>query len=67
MKEKYWFGFRTIFPKPAGSGIACGPYDTYEEAKLERSKAKEWDCEVSIPYTAETKEEASQKALNEMF
>jgi len=59
---KYWFGFRQTIPRPPGQAIACGPYSTYEEAKIEREKAKAWDCEVSIPYSAETKEDAEKKA-----
>jgi len=59
---KYWFGFRQTSPSPPGHAIACGPYSTYDEAKIERQKAKAWDCEVSVPFTALTKEEAYEKA-----
>ncbi|MFH1372441.1 MAG: hypothetical protein ABII79_01410 [bacterium] len=59
---KYWFGFRQTSPKPPGQAIACGPYSTQEEARIEREKAKAWDCEVSIPYMASTQKEAKEKA-----
>jgi hypothetical protein len=58
LKGKYWFGFRQTYPTPPGSVVVCGPYDSYEEAKIEREKAKAWDCSVSIPFTANSKEEA---------
>jgi hypothetical protein len=61
-KAKYWFGFRQTHPQPPGRAVACGPYNSYEEAKLEREKAKAWDCSVSVPFTAMTKEEAEEKA-----
>ena len=62
VEDKYWFGFRQTHPKPPGRAIACGPYKSYEEAKLEREKAKAWDCSVSIPFVAKTKEDADEKA-----
>lgn len=58
----WWFGFRQTVPKPPGQAIPCGPYMTYDEATKEGGRAKAWDCEVSTPYTASTKEEAAQKA-----
>ncbi len=60
--KKYWFGFRQIIPRPPGQAIACGPYSTFEEAKIERQKAKAWDCQVSFPYEAFSEEEAKEKA-----
>jgi hypothetical protein len=59
---KYWFGFRQTYPQPPGKGISCGPYNSYGEAKLERAKAKAWDCSVSVPFFAKTREEAEEKA-----
>jgi hypothetical protein len=60
--EKWWFGFRQTSPKPPGQAIACGPFGSYDEAKGERERSKAWDCEVSIPYSATSKEEADEKA-----
>lgn len=60
--EKWWFGFRQTSPKPPGQAIACGPYESYDKAKAERESSKTWDCEVSIPYSAISKEEAEEKA-----
>lgn len=60
--EQWWFGFRQTHPRPPGRAIACGPYPTLAKAKVEREHAKAWDCEVSIYYSAATKEEAEQKA-----
>ncbi len=37
---KYWFGFKQISPKPPGKAIACGPYSTYQEAKMRGKKLK---------------------------
>jgi len=60
--EKYWFGFRQTTPRPPGQAIACGPYDSYEQAKLERERSKAWDCEVSIPFAAANQQEADDTA-----
>jgi hypothetical protein len=62
MSTKYWFGFRQTSPRPPGQAIACGPYETRDRAMAERQRAKAWDCEVSIPFLAETQEEAEVKA-----
>lgn len=59
---KYWYGFRQTHPAPPGRAVACGPYSSWEEAKLHRERAKAWDCSVSIPFAAETKEEADKRA-----
>jgi hypothetical protein len=64
--KKYWFGFKQTIPKPPGQAIPCGPYETYEIAKIEREKAKAWDCEVSIPFLAESKDEAAELAKKHM-
>lgn len=59
---KWWFGFRQTIPKPPGQAIACGPYESYDKAKAERKRTKASDCEVSIPFTASSKDEAEEKA-----
>jgi hypothetical protein len=59
---KWWFGFRQTSPKPLGQAIACGPYESYEKAKVEREKSKAWDCGVSILYSDSSKEEAVERA-----
>ena len=59
---RYWFGFRQTIPSPPGKDIACGPYNSREEANREREKSKAWDCRVSIVFVADTKEEAEKKA-----
>lgn len=61
-ENTYWFGFRQTRPAPPGKAVPCGPYRTREIAKLEREKAKAWDCAVSIPYVALSKEEAEKRA-----
>lgn len=54
----YWFGFRQI----AGEIVVGGPFNSWEEAKIARSRAKAGDCQVSIPFIAPTKEEAIKEA-----
>lgn len=61
-KEQYWFGFKQTVPSPPGIAVACGPYSSYEEAKIARERAKAWDCAVSTPFIAASKEEADKKA-----
>ena len=61
-ESKYWFGFRQTIPNPPGKAIACGPYNSREEANRERQKSKAWDSSVSAVFVAETKEEAEKKA-----
>jgi len=58
----WYFAFRQTSPCPPGQWIACGPYDSYEKALEERSRAKAWDCEVSVPYSAVSKEVAEVMA-----
>ncbi len=55
---KHWFGFKL---KSGGKVIVCGPYSSNDEVKLEREKSKAWDCEVSVPFIASTKEEAEER------
>jgi len=38
--------------------VLCGPFHSYEEAKRDRKDSKEWDCEVGIPFSAATREDA---------
>jgi hypothetical protein len=57
-KIGWYFAFRQTSPTPPGQWIACGPYDSYEQASEERRRAKNWDCEVSVPFSAASKEEA---------
>jgi hypothetical protein len=61
-KRGWYFAFRQTSPKPPGQWIACGPYNSYEKASEERSQSKAWDCEVSVPYAAASKEEAEEIA-----
>lgn len=62
MTKEYWFGFKQTFPKPSGRAIACGPYGTRDEAMKEREKSKAWDCVVSVPFIAYSKDEAEKRA-----
>lgn len=61
-QDEFWFGFRQTSPPPPGQAIACGPFSSYEQAKIERERSKAWDCEVSTPFQASTKDEADKKA-----
>ena len=61
-EDLHWFGFRQTHPRPPGQVIACGPYRSWEEAKREREKAKASDAEVSVPFVAASKEEATARA-----
>lgn len=53
---KYYFGFRVI--NPTGSWVVYGPFQTNDEAKREREKAKAIDARVTTPFLAESKEDA---------
>ena len=59
--SKYYFGFRQTIPRPPGQWVLCGPYNSSEEAKLEREKAKAPDCQVTVPFIANTLDEAELK------
>jgi hypothetical protein len=59
---KYWFGFRQIIPQPPGKAVPCGPYNSRQEADIERRRSKAWDCNISDVFIAESKEEAEKKA-----
>jgi hypothetical protein len=58
----YWFGFRQISPKPPGRAVPCGPYHSREDAMRERERMKAWDAAVSVPFTAQSEEEAMVRA-----
>lgn len=60
-KTNYYFGFRQTKPGPPGHWVACGPYDTYDQAMSARDNSKAWDCEVTVPFVANSKEEAENK------
>lgn len=61
--DKWWFGFRHTHPKPPGRAIAYGPYDSYDEAMREREmQSRKWDCQVSLPFTAKSQDEANKRA-----
>ena len=60
--DKWWFGFRQTSPPPPAQGIPVGPFETYEQALEERQRSKAWDCDVSTPFVAKTKEEALKLA-----
>ena len=56
---KYYFGFRVT--GPTGEWVVCGPYNTREQAKVERNNSKAADCYVTIPFVASSKQEAENK------
>lgn len=61
-KQKYWFGFRQTLPPPPGNVVPCGPFDTREIAIAKREDAEAWDCQLSAPFPAASKEEAREMA-----
>ena len=61
-EKKWWFGFRQIIPSPPGREVGWGPYDTYEKALYARGRAKAVDCQVSVPFQAESQTEADDQA-----
>jgi hypothetical protein len=56
---KYYFGFRVL--RPTGSWVVQGPFDTNDQAKAARERAKAWDVHVTTPFLASSKEEALPK------
>jgi hypothetical protein len=62
---RWYFAFRQTVPRPPGKWIACGPYDSYQQALDERRRTKQWDCEVSIPYSAASKKDADEIAAKQ--
>ena len=61
-ETKWWFAFRQSVPSPPGTGIAIGPFDSHREVVEGRQRTKAWDCDVSEPFQAESKEEAEKRA-----
>ena len=61
---KFYFCFRQSFPQPPGAWVLQGPYDTYDQAKDARQRAKAWDADVGIPFSASCKTEAQEKCDN---
>lgn len=61
---KFFFCFRQVVPRPPGSWIARGPWETYDEAKQEREKAKAWDAEVGNVFSASSKAEADERCAS---
>ena len=63
MTMQYWFGFRQNSPKPPGKAIACGPFTSRAKAMKDREASKGAnDCAVSVPFMADSKGEAEEKA-----
>lgn len=58
----WWFGFRQTLPRPPGQAIAVGPFGSYEDAERESTRSRAWDCDVSAPYAARSKDEAEARA-----
>ncbi|WP_426435617.1 hypothetical protein [Bradyrhizobium genosp. P] len=58
---KYFFCFRQIIPAPPGRWVVVGPFDTCEQAKAERDKAKARDAHVTAPFVAKDKVESQSK------
>jgi hypothetical protein len=56
----YYFKFRQTSPSPASQWVLCGPYNSRKEAEAERRRSKAWDCELSIVFSASSKEEAER-------
>ena len=56
---KYYFGFRAL--DPVGSWVVQGPYDTRDQAKVARERAKAWDAHITAPFMARSKDEALTK------
>lgn len=53
----YWYWYRQTNPRPPGSWVISGPYDSREAAMSDRSVDKK-DGQVGIPFLAATKAEA---------
>ena len=60
--EKWWFGYLKTTLKLPRKAIACGPYESFDKAKVERESSKAWNCEVSNLFSASYKDEAEEKA-----
>jgi len=55
----FWFGLKAV---PDGKPVACGPYETVEQANADRIKMRGAHTDVSPWYAAENEEEADAKA-----
>ena len=60
MKQYYWYWYRQTTPRPPGSWVISGPYETRELALSSREFDK-CDGDVGVPFIAMTKEEAETK------
>jgi len=60
MKNAVWVS--TNLSKTARACNVYGPYASHEKVKAEREGSKTWDCDVSIPFAASSKDEAEEEA-----
>lgn len=60
MTQYYWYWYRQTTPRPAGSWVISGPYETRESA-LSNRKLDKRDGDVGVPFISATKEEAESK------
>jgi hypothetical protein len=60
--SNWWFAFRQSMPLPPRMGIAIGPFESHREAVEQRQRSKAWDCDVSEPFQAGSKQEAELRA-----
>lgn len=58
---KYYFKFRQTSPRPPGAWTLCGPFANYDEAKTNYNNSKQWDCEVTPPFSATSADEAAKR------
>jgi hypothetical protein len=58
---KFFYKFRQTSPTPAGRWVVCGPFDTREAAEIDRRRSKAWDCELTTPFAAISKEVAEDE------
>jgi hypothetical protein len=63
---KWFFCFRQVIPRPSGQWIACGPYESDDEAAKAREKSKTRDAEVGNVFAASSKEEAERRCKSGM-
>lgn len=55
----FWFGLKAV---PDGMPVACGPYQTVEQANAARIKMRGTHTDVSPWFAAENEEQAEDKA-----
>lgn len=60
----WWFGFLPSEDRPSLTGrtVACGPYETSEQAIRARANAKYGEVTVSEPFEAKNQEEAQSQS-----